>query len=92
MTNKNPKIMNQKNFGYVVFDCITIEEAIEFGKQVVDSAAIIIKPNTDGDYTFKAYGKVPTDWEPENVNCGMFQGEGDFENLKAQYNVSVKQN
>ena len=82
--------MDTKEFGYVVFDSITIEEAIEFGKQVLETASIIIKPNTYGDYTFKAYGRVPKGWEPEDVNCEMFQGDGEFEYLKAQYNASVK--
>lgn len=80
----------ERKLGYIVFDGITLGEVISFGEQIKETASIIIKPNGDGEYVFKAYGDVPTDWEAEDVNCGLFQGKDDFELLKLQYGLLVK--
>lgn len=80
------------NLVYARFERMTVSEVSELMRIASDKMAINVVSVAPALFRVSAYGIFDgdaEDWGFESANCGMFQGEEEFEATKKLYEATI---
>lgn len=81
-----------KNLVYARFERMTFDEVSELMRKASDKMAVKITSVAPTLFRVSAYGIFEgdaEDWGFESADCGMFQGEEEFEATKKLYETTI---